>query len=560
MAKCNLAPELRDEYLRRAEFWTHSNEELEVCRQYFDNYLFCDRSENWADPDNDFPTLVPTKEYHCTACGEMFSASKEELPQYFCLKHNDETRCPYCYRSVTVKQMGKVRSGLSLRQSTAVTFINVTETGAVCLDGCIVFYDYNGERNPVHADMNVSHIAKRRYYMEQGTVMEWRRCIGPMSYISLMGLTDWDEAANVQEPFQANYMYGFDGFGYLVGLDKLERSQLRYSAVVKYFADYHNLDITEPATPLRLFTKYLAEYAMNNRIEMAVKLGLSAAAGELVRDGRKNARDLDWSANTPAAFTRLNKADAKVFFANPSLVKLGWYHKLNKLGAVKSMNEADFIAARVGFCTVETAQLAIKYELGLCALASRMDDGQTLSMWTDYVTMGEKLGYDFSRRDVLLPKNLRERHDAAAKAIKIRDDREKTKKYQTRRKALEKKYGYTCDGMSIVIPRGIEDIVHEGKTLKICVGGYAHRHVEGKATILFLRHERRPERSWLCIELDNRGEIQQIHGYRNEGYPHAIDPQKRYRAWLKQWQKWYKSGSPRDSKGKPIIKERRKSA
>lgn len=558
MAKCNLAPELRDEYLRRASFWAHSNEELEVCRRYFNNYLFCDRSESWADPDNDFPVDVPTKEYHCTACGERFSASKDERPEYFRLKHNDETRCPYCDRSVTVKQMGRIRGGLNLSQSTAVTFINVTESGAVCLDGCVVFYDYNGERNPTYADMQVSHIAKRRYYIEQGTVMEWRR---GMYYATFTREpTGWDEAKNIQEPFSANVMYGFDGFGYLVGLDKLERSQLKYSAVVKYFADYHNLDITKPETPVRLFVKYLAEYALNNRIEMAVKLGLPAAAGELVRDGRKNARDLDWTAETPAAFTRLNKADAKVFFANPSLVKLSWYHKLNKLGAVKSMKEAEFVATRVGFCMVEIAQTAVKYGLGLCALACRMGDGQTLTMWKDYVDMGETLGYDFSRRDVLLPKNLRERHDAAAKAIKIRDDRETTKKYQTRRKALEKKYGYTYDGLSIVVPRGIEDIVREGKTLEICVGGYAHRHVEGKTTILFLRHERRPERSWLCIELNDREEIQQIHGYRNEGYPHAIAPEKRYRAWLKQWQKWYKAGSPRDSKGKPIIKERRKSA
>lgn len=411
MAKCNLAPELRDKYLRRAEFWAHSGEELEACRQYFDNYLFCDRSENWADPDNDFPGSPPTKGYHCTACGERFSASKDERPEYFRLKHNDTTRCPYCDRSVTVKQMGRIRGGLNLSQSTAVTFINVAGSGAVCLDSCIVFYDYNRERNPGDADMDVSHISKRRYYMEQGAVMEWRGSMEPMYYPTDRG--GWTEATNVQEPFQANVMYGYDGFGYLVGLDKLEKSQLRYSAVVKYFAEYHNLDITEPETPVRLFVKYLAEYALNNRIEMA---------------------------------------------------------------------------------------------------------------------------------------------------LKIMDDSKKTEAYQKRRKTLEKKYGYTCDGMSIVVPRGIEDIVREGKTLEICVGGYAHRHVEGKTTILFLRHERRPERSWLCIELDTRGNIVQIHGYKNEGYPHAIAPRERYREWLEQWQNWYRSGSLRDSKGKPIKKERRKSA
>lgn len=558
MAKCNLAPELRGEYLRRKEFWAHSDDELEICRQYFDNYLFCDRTENWADPDNDMPTDTPTKEYHCTACGEQFTASKDERPEYFRLHHNDETHCPYCGSPVAVKMMGKVRGGLNLRQSTAVTFINVTETGAVCLDSGIAFYDYNGERDPAYADMDITFIAKRRYYMEQGAVMEWWRGIKFCLYAK-NNVTGWDEAKNIQEPFSANVMYGFDGFGYLVGLDKLEKSQLKYSAVVKYFADYHNLDITRQDTPVRLFVKYLAEYVLNNRVEMAVKLGMSDAVGELVRDGRKNVRDLDWTAETPAAFVRLSKPDAKVFFSSPSLVKLGWYHKLSKLGAVKSMREAEFIAGRVGFCTVETVQTAVKYGLGLCALASRMGDGRTLIMWTNYVSMGEMLGYDFSRRDVLLPKNLRERHDAAAKALQIIDDRRKTEAYQKRRMTLEKKYGYTCDGLSIVVPRSIEEIVSEGKTLEICIDGYAHRHVEGMTTILFLRHERRPDRSWLCIELDDRGEIRQIHGYRNEGYPHAADPKQRYREWLTQWQDWYKNGSPRDSKGKPIIKERRMS-
>lgn len=560
MAKCNLAPELREEYLKRKELWAHSTDELEQCRRFFENYLFCDRAETWADPDNDRPAGMPRKAYHCTACGEWFGADKDERPEYFKLRHNDRTACPYCGRSVTVKMLGRVRSGANLSQTTAVTFVNVTETGAVCLDSCIVFYDFNREQNPRYADMEITYAAKRRYYMEQGAVMEWRRGIGSVSFCDAYRDTGWECAKSIQEPFQRNVMYGYDSFGYLVGLEKLERSQLKYSAAEKYFTNYHKIDITKPDTPVRLLVKYLAEYALNNRVEMAVKLGMSDAVGELVRDGKKNARDLDWAAETPAAFVRLNKADAKEFYKNPSLIKLRWYHAVRKTGAVKSMREADMIAGRVGFCTVETVQTAVKYGRGLCALASRMGDGQTLSMWADYVHMGETLGYDFKQRDVLLPKNLRERHDAAAAALKIKGDDAAAKKYRARRKRLEKKYAYTMDGMSIVVPKGINDIVHEGKTLKICVGSYANRHVAGKTTILFLRHERRPERSWLCIELDNRGEIRQIHGYRNEGYPHAVKPEVKYRAWLRQWQEWYRDGSPRDGKGRPIIKEKRISA
>lgn len=554
MAKCNLAPELRDEYLMRKDFWTHRAEELEECRAYFDAFLFCDGADNWADPDNDITDGKPAKVYRCTACGERFFASKEERPELFRRKHNDTLRCPNCGRLVTIKHLGKVRQGLNLSQRTAVTFINVAEGGAVCFESGIAFYDYNGERDPAYADMDITFISKRRYYMAQGTVMEWRRGIWAATYCDEDRSNHWKEAKTVQEPFQDNALYGFDGFGYLVGLDKLEKSQLKYSAVVKYFADYHNLDITLASTPVRLFVKYMAEYSLNNRLEMAVKLGLCDAVGELVRDGRKNARDINWESNSPAAFARLDKEDAKEFYKNPSLTKLSWYHKMRKLGAVKTMREAKCIAGHVGFCSADTAVAAGKYGLRLHTLADRMGDGTTLSMWTDYIGMAEKLDYDLSRRDVLLPRNLRERHDAAAAALKIKGDLAKDKAYQKRRKKLEKKYGYTCDGLKIIVPAGIDDIVREGKTLKICVGGYADRHVEGKTTILFLRHARRPERSWLCIELDGRGEIRQIHGYKNEGYNHSANPRVKYAAWLAQWQEWYKGGSPRDKEGAPIIK------
>ena len=162
MAKCNLAPELRGEYLRRAEFWAHSGDELEACRAYFEGFLFCDWVGNWADPDNDITDGKPAKEYRCTACGERFFASKEERPELFRRKHNDTMRCPNCGRTVTIKHLGKVRQGLNLSKSEAVTFINVTETGAVCLDSGIAFYDYNGERDPAYANMDITFIAKRR--------------------------------------------------------------------------------------------------------------------------------------------------------------------------------------------------------------------------------------------------------------------------------------------------------------------------------------------------------------------------------------------------------------
>ena len=115
-----------------------------------------------------------------------------------------------------------------------------------------------------------------------------------------------------------------------------------------------------------------------------------------------------------------------------------------------------------------------------------------------------------------------------------------------------------------MVPECSEDIVSEGKTLHHCVGGYAPRHIQGKTTILFLRHKRRPERSFLTIELDDVNErnvkIRQIHGYMNERYRPSASQKDKYAWFLNPWLEWVNSGSRREGSGIPIIKEEVKTA
>lgn len=200
-----------------------------------------------------------------------------------------------------------------------------------------------------------------------------------------------------------------------------------------------------------------------------------------------------------------------------------------------------------------------RFSITLVQLINKIKTQKDLITWLDYTDMATTLEYDLTAMNDLFPKNLQERHDTAAENLRIRTNEEKERAYQKRREKLEKKFGFTADGLTIVVPSGIDDIVAEGKTLHICVGGYANRHVEGKTTILFLRHERRPERSFLCIELNDKGSIVQIHGYQNERYPNSISPRIRYKDWLEQWQTWYMAGSHRDRAGNPIIPKERES-
>lgn len=86
---------------------------------------------------------------------------------------------------------------------------------------------------------------------------------------------------------------------------------------------------------------------------------------------------------------------------------------------------------------------------------------------------------------------------------------------------------WTDGELCIVIPKLSKDLVDEGNTLRHCVGGYSQDHCSGKP-VFFVRHFRRPERSYYTLQINMKGmaptEIQ-LHGYGNERH----GPNKEYR-------------------------------
>jgi hypothetical protein len=201
--------------------------------------------------------------------------------------------------------------------------------------------------------------------------------------------------------------------------------------------------------------------------------------------------------------------------------------------------------------------------------------------------MAERQGLALYRSDVLMPADLKERHDAMVEERnrRLAEERERReaawrqqkaerqkqeaeerrlrgKTYEERRKKLERKYSYSADGYQIIVPANEEEIIEEGRVLKHCVAGYAQRHAEGKTTILFMRKARTPGKPWLTIEILD-GELRQIHGFRNEGIHttegrFAPDPREKYRDFLDPWIEWWKHGSRRKKDGTPIVPKSKK--
>ena len=178
-------------------------------------------------------------------------------------------------------------------------------------------------------------------------------------------------------------------------------------------------------------------------------------------------------------------------------------------------------------------------------------------LWVDYLEAAAKLRYELSQDDVRMPKDLLDRHDHAVAAVEAAEDESAMKRYQARFQQLSKQFSFAAEGLCVVVPAGIRDIVREGRVLRHCVGGYADRHIDGSVTILFLRKESAPGVPYVTIEMSTENNcreirIRQIHGYWNErdGRP---SPQSTHAGFLKTWLNWVHDGSPRDCAGHPII-------
>lgn len=497
------------------------------------------------------------RECYCTLCDQYFSVYKDEEPDFFGHKHNEHAICPSCGEEVQLKCMGKMRGSGSLRESQAAAFIRPAPDGAIYISAGIGFREFfldGGDCRPT-----MEYVEKARYYFAPGRVKGWKRHLYNYFHRCAFGCGEWQEMARIREAFQRNYLYGHDNDYWLFGTDCLQDSSFRYCMIEDWYHEEAHTWLCECENSVKLCISYLANYAMKPQMEMAVKMGLPRLCTDLC-EGKANGRDINWRAKKPWDFLKLSKADTKAFLLSPNLGLLRALHIARKEGFSAGVDELAHAMTSMGSFGFDTliacagrCGITLNYALNYAAAHGRGGVG----LWKDYLDMGAKLGYDMSRRDVCMPKNLRERHDMAADAIQLEEDKKAFDFYKKRYKSLCDKYEFEMDGYRIMVPLSASEIVREGKTLHHCVGGYAARHIKGDCTILFFRRARKPGTSFVTIEMKglNGDEIRQIHGYRNEGYKGSVSPLKKYQHIIDAWLEWLRGGSKRDSSGKPILKK-----
>lgn len=153
----------------------------------------------------------------------------------------------------------------------------------------------------------------------------------------------------------------------------------------------------------------------------------------------------------------------------------------------------------------------------------------------------------------LWPRDLRVTHDRLMEMELAEKAKGGAGLYKAGFEAILEQYGclqWNDGDLCVVLPKDNGELIREGAILRHCVGGYGQDHVARKDVIFFIRHYRRPERSYYTLDIDMTGfpKEKQLHGYGNERhgthkqYTHKIP--RKVRNFVDRWkrevlQPWY---------------------
>lgn len=529
-----------------------SDEEEALTRKFFPQYVFF-RAEG-----------KNVRRCVCTSCMEGFFVDKTIRPDFFRIKHKGICECPNCGQRAELLAMGKYGNFDSLRSHERAVQISIHKDWLLVQAGYV--FRWFG-----HEDLGgyIEFSPSKRYAFAPGRRVMWTTGVYYCFGHDFWPDGGWDKADRIRTPFQ-NRAYEGDSAFWPIGVENIAESSLRYCQYGAWFdAEYGGslggLDFDLDPFRIACLIRYLAEYTRRPQMEFLVKLGFHQVVSDLVIWGKPHKDILDWSAGNPADFFRLSKGDFRLFREiRCDFEALKGFRTLRRQGLVKDL--AEFVRLSEGwgknFCLVRRGAVQAHVSLERAARYLKSFDGNaavTAQLWVDYLEAAAKLKYDLTQDDVRMPRDLAESHDLAAASLRTAEDEKAMRKYRARYRRLVEQFSFTADGLSVAVPRGVQDIVWEGRVLRHCVGGYAERHVNGAVTILFLRMESAPGVPYVTIELSTENNcrelrIRQIHGYRNDrdGGP---PPERVHGGFLKLWLDWVHEGSPRDAEGRPVVKE-----
>lgn len=173
----------------------------------------------------------------------------------------------------------------------------------------------------------------------------------------------------------------------------------------------------------------------------------------------------------------------------------------------------------------------------------QMSSKEVLTTWSDYLSMAKKLGMNTDDEIIYRVRQLKRRHDELVEmchrkdfAQRVKELEEKYPKIESVYKSIQSIYEYADETYVIIVPKGVEDILVEGKMLHHCVGSserYWDRIQSQESYILFLRKTEDIKKAFYTLEAEPDGTVRQKRTEYDRQYEDIQDAAK----FLTKWQK-----------------------
>ena len=150
---------------------------------------------------------------------------------------------------------------------------------------------------------------------------------------------------------------------------------------------------------------------------------------------------------------------------------------------------------------------------------SGMNLRETLTTWSDYLSLAKRLDYDIDDEIVYKVRKLKQRHDELVDLCNSKDDAIRAGEIlqtfpsvETNLASIKERYEFADESYTVIVPTRIEQILSEGRALHHCVANidrYWDRIERNESYVFFLRKSDSPLQAYYTLEVEPGGTVRQ---------------------------------------------------
>ena len=457
----------------------------------------------------------------CSSCGQVAGLSG--------VKYTGKAACPHCGREMTMIPKGRTKhvhdreTGVVLQRVGAGLVVRILKIHAEYQDAAPAISIRENARQFVSLGPDGA-VKCEHYYLHHGGE-----------------LTNWKEGTRPVFYYQPTYESITDGYLYCGNLPEvLEGTPWQYCPIVPFYRSDNG--------PMTVLT-FLRAHIEHPRYEHLIKMGFYELVCQLVYHAHEHypPPKLDETQNRThrllgvgvedVGFLRDREAGMEELQLLQAYFQAGIKDRQKLLAWQMERSIKKDLSPVLAHVTPHKLMRYVDGQYGLLQGREGRYGGlryesvaAVVREYGDYLDMCEKQGYNLKNSFVLFPKDLQKSHDRVAARIKIKADVKMREEFQTAYKRVKGQLDFERDGMKIVYPASLDDIVAEGQALHHCVGGYVGKVAAKKTMILFLRRCEEVDKPFYTVEVLH-GKVEQVRGTGN------CNPTPEVEAFMSSWER-----------------------